>query len=208
MIRFVAGTLAEITPDKAIIDVGGLGYEVRIPFSVFESSAQSIGNPIKLHTSYRIRENGADLFGFTELETLTMFENLTKLNGVGPSIALAILSHLDSKELLQTIRDENEKTLTQIGGIGPQKAKKIIFEMSSRWKKFEKILGKDLSDDLVLGRKATEPMQGKQLDAVLALHDNLGFDLNKSRKSVEAILEKKPEISLEDLIREALFQMK
>jgi Holliday junction DNA helicase RuvA len=195
MIRFIEGVLQHVKPGEAWIEAGGVGYQVFIPLPVLGALQQKEGQRVRLYTSFVIRENMQALYGFLEPQGFMLFELLIGLNGIGPSLALAILSHLDVPDLMNAVQDENQAALTQINGIGAKKADKILFELKGRSKKLEALAGDAPQKNSV---------REKKMDAVLALHENLGFDIKKSEHAVEQVLKDDPDTPLEQLIRKAL----
>ena len=133
MYDYIRGTLTELTPTKAIVEAGGLGYCVFIPLSAF-SSQLSIGKEIKLHLSPIYREDSARLFGFLTRDERDIFERLSSISGIGPKTALSLIGHMSMKDLGSAISTSNAKLLAKVPGIGKKTAERVIIEMRDKIK--------------------------------------------------------------------------
>lgn len=118
-----------------VLDVSGVGYLVHIPLTTFNLLGPS-GSEGLLHTSLIHKEDRMDLFGFSDMETLKVFELLLSVSGIGPKLALLLLSHMSPKDLIRNIHDQKIDRLKRISGIGPKKAEKILFELKGKVKDF------------------------------------------------------------------------
>jgi len=201
MIAYLQGTLALAGPAQLIVEAGGVGYEVHIPLTVYEKLAHRIGEEVKIYVHHYLRENTEKLFGFLDTNSKSLFESMLKISGIGPLVALSIQSQMDVADVLEAVRGNNISVFKKVNGVGPAKAKKIIFEMEGRLKKIEKLLGKPASTMTIEGGSSIKT------DAVVALHENLGFDLDKSARVVEKLLQGRPDLVLEEVIRRALLEM-
>ena len=117
MIAYVKGTLAEKTPSRVIVDVGGVGYEAFIPLSTFDR-LPAVDDAVKLYTYHSVREDAQLLYGFATEREREMFELVTTVSGVGPKLALAVLSGLTIGDLQLAIAEGNAKRLASVKGIG------------------------------------------------------------------------------------------
>lgn len=117
--------------DKIILDVNDVGYEIYMPESEILSLANE-GNRIKIYTYLNVREDDMRLFGFTSQETLEFFKKLISVSGVGPKVALGIISNINVSDMCVAIATDNIATLKSIPGIGPKMAQKIIFELKDK----------------------------------------------------------------------------
>ena len=131
MIGQITGILKTQSEQQLLIDVHGIGYEVDVPASVLMSGLAA-GSEISLHTHFVVREDAQILFGFLDQASRDLFRALTKVNKVGPRIALAILSHLDANAFAACVRQSDIKTLNAIPGVGRVMAERLVMELSGR----------------------------------------------------------------------------
>jgi Holliday junction DNA helicase RuvA len=134
MIGFLRGRLAVKNPPTLLVDVGGVGYEVEAPMSTFYG-LPAVGEPVSLHTHLVVREDAHVLFGFGSEGERRLFRGLLKVSGVGPKLALGILSGATVEDFLRTIEAEDVAMLTRIPGIGRKTAERVIIEMRDSVKK-------------------------------------------------------------------------
>ena len=197
MITFLQGILAEKDTGTAVVNVGGVGYAVQIPLSSYERLPET-GSPVKLLTHYHVREDAHQLFGFSTDEEREMFHRLLDVSGVGPKIALSVLSGMSVRELTVSIASADTKRLSSISGIGKKTAERIVLELKDKISKgqaLEALAGKD-----------EVPADGKVRDTVMALV-SLGFKQVDALKMARAAIEKLgPDAGVEDLIKRALTQ--
>src|SRR5690606_6280124 len=131
MISRLCGLLLEKTPPILLLDVNGVGYEVFVPMTSFYALPE-IGSEVTLHTHFALREAAQQLYGFVEARGRELFRTLIKVNSVGPKLALAIMSGMESVELLRCVRSDNVKALSQIPGIGKKTAERLIIELRDK----------------------------------------------------------------------------
>ena len=131
MIGRLRGQIAQISPQQLLIDVGGVGYEVEISLNTFAALADIKGEAI-VFTHLVVREDAQLLFGFSSADERELFRTLIKVNGVGPKMALAILSGLDASSFAACILDGDVKTLTGLPGVGKKTAERLIIEMRDK----------------------------------------------------------------------------
>ena len=131
MIGTLAGVLAFKSPPHLLLEVGGVGYEIEAPMSTFYS-LPPVGERTRLLTHLVVREDAHVLYGFASLEERTLFRNLLKVSGVGPRIALAILSGGTAATFAQAVREHDAAALTRIPGVGRKIAERLIVEMRDR----------------------------------------------------------------------------
>ena len=130
MYAFFRGTVDDIQADKAVIEVNGVGYEINMPES--ELITLDIGDIVKIYTYLAVREDDMRLFGFKTKGNLEFFKKLITVSGVGPKVALGIISNVDTETLGIAIATENVEALRSVPGIGPKMAQKIIFELKDK----------------------------------------------------------------------------
>ena len=194
MIARLTGTLAEKKPNRLTVDVGGVGYDVLVPLSTF----YGIGEPgarvtLRIHT--HVREDVIALYGFASALEQDLFERLISISGIGPKLALAVLSGIDPGELVRAIRTQDVARLTRIPGVGKKTAERIGLELKDRLPPAGSPTAGQ-PDDLAPG----EDLRG---DLVSAL-TNLGYHRQVAEKSIDAALKKTPGATFEDALRDIL----
>ncbi len=193
MIAYVRGVLVEKSPTRAIVEAAGVGYELLIPISTYERLPHE-GSETKLLAVHCVREDDEMLFGFSTTDERELFVKLTGVSGVGPKIALAILSGASVGELALAISSGDAKRLAAVKGIGKKTAEKICVEL------------KDKVDALAFAARGGGGTVALPIaaDAVAALRA-LGFNDETSAKMVTAILAQEPDVdSVERVIKLAL----
>ena len=192
MIAYVRGTLVEKEPTRAVIEAGGVGYELLVPLSTYEKLPRT-GSEAKLLTYHCVREDDEILFGFWADDEKAMFAKLTSVSGVGPKIALAILSGSSIAELSMSIAGGDAKRISAIKGVGKKTAEKICVELKDK-----------VSEFAFSGRAGADAPAPIAKDAVAALRA-LGFNEETSSKMVADVLAKDAAIdSVEKIIKLAL----
>lgn len=193
MISLIRGTIELKTDESVVVDVNGIGLEIVVPSSTLSRLAD-IGEEVKLHTHLQLREDSLKLFGFSSLKEKELFELLINISGVGPKMAIAILSDIPAKKLERAITQEDLITLTSVSGIGRKTAQRLILELK------EKIglLSYDVDEDSgTMGSDALD-------DAVVALV-SLGYSEKDAKKSVKTASESiNGNYTLEELIKKTL----
>ena len=191
MIARLAGTLAEVTADTAVIDVAGVGYLVHLSGKTL-AAIGTIGGEVKILTELQVREDAWTLFGFGSTAERDAFRALTSIQGVGGRLALAILSVLSPDELARAVSHEDKAMIGRANGVGPKLAARIANELQGK-------LGV-----AALGGAAPAPRAGAAADALSALA-NLGFKLAEASAAVNAAQDELgPEAGLDALVRLAL----
>lgn len=196
MIARLAGTLLEKTPSRLVVDVSGVGYEVLVPLSTF----YGIGDPgsgvtLRVHT--HVREDVIALYGFGSALEQDLFERLIAISGIGPKLALAVLSGIDANDLMRAVRLQDVGRLTKIPGVGKKTAERIGLELKDR-----------LPHAAPAAADATAGSSGDQArDDLLSALTNLGYQRTAVEKAVDAAVKKSPEGPLEHLLRDVLRAM-
>lgn len=204
MLAYIKGTLEMKMTGYVVIDVGGLGYKVFMSEVGIEKIG-SIGENVKVHTYYKVREDDISIFGFNTLEELKMFELLISVSGVGAKTALTMLAVCEPSEFALAVISEDVKTLTQIPGIGAKSAQRIILELKDKITKEQQIekIQKEINAKSKMDNKIQEAIENnnKVTEAVAALQV-LGYN----KKEIEKAFTKldKNELSTEDLIKKGL----
>jgi len=196
MIARIAGTLVAGGIDRIeVMTAGGLAYEVLVPLSVLESLPR-VGGELALHTALVVREDAFLLFGFTTAEERRLFQRLMGTTGVGPSLAMNLLSTLTGERLVRAIRDGDLATLTQVPRVGKKLAERLVLELR------DKLEGSGVEAVAAGGRAA--PAAGAGADAVRALVA-LGYGSADAERAVRVALDAAPKgESTADLIRRSL----
>jgi len=194
VIARLAGTLLEKHVPHLVIDVHGVGYAVSVPLSTF----YAVGDPgatvvLRVHT--HVREDALQLFGFaTPLEQL-LFERLIAVSGIGPKLALAVLSGIESGELVTAVRHNDVARLTRIPGVGRKTAERLTIELRDR-----------LPDTAVAPSDAVDAGGGLRDDVLSALM-NLGYQRHAVEKSVDKVLRASAEPVFEPVLRDVLREL-
>ncbi len=131
MIAFLRGRLLEKHPNQVIVETGGVGYDVVIPVSTF-SSLPDAGAEVKLRVYTHVREDTLALFGFLTVEEKAIFEKLISISGIGPSLAIKVLSGMAASELTAAIRNGSVEQLVRIPGVGKKTAERIVLELKDK----------------------------------------------------------------------------
>ncbi|MCE5181184.1 MAG: Holliday junction branch migration protein RuvA [Betaproteobacteria bacterium] len=131
MIGRIAGTLLEKHPPLVLVDVGGVGYEIDVPMSTFYN-LPALGEKLALHTQLIVREDAHQLYGFATLDERAAFRQLLKISGVGPKLALTILSGMSVAELSQVVAAQEVGRLVKIPGIGQKTAERLLLELRDK----------------------------------------------------------------------------
>ena len=188
MIAGLHGKLQALGSDWAIIDVGGIGFQVHMPTST-QSTLGATGEEVELHTHLHLREDNATLYGFATTEELGLFQTLIGVSGLGPKLALAMLSTMSVEKLIIAIATGNIDVLTVVSGIGKKTANRIILELKDK-------IGAGLIalPAALLAEENTE---------VLAALTSLGYSVSEATRAV-ASLPPSSDLSLEERIKLAL----
>lgn len=194
MIAYLQGKLAYKDRAHVIIDVNGVGYEVKISLQTFDALAGGEEN-CKLFTHLQIKEDAHTLVGFFEMDEKLLFLDLLSVSGVGVSTALVMLSSFSSGEIRGAIMNENIALIQSIKGIGSKTAQRVILELKDKCKK----------DALFVeaGKSSPDRTYGVKQEALSALV-TLGIPRTAAEKSLDQILKSNPEASIEQLIKLAL----
>ena len=193
MIAFLRGRVLEKHPSRVIVDVGGVGYDVSVPLSTFYTAGDP-GAEIALRIHTHVREDQLSLYGFATALELTVFERLIGISGIGPRLALSVLSGMESRELATAIERGDLARLTRIPGVGKKTAERIIVELRDR-------LPKALAS--VADREA-EPAADRRRDDLASALANLGYDRRAIDKALDAVLADQADASFEQCLRAAL----
>ncbi len=196
MISHIAGILTTKDIDRVeIMTAGGVGYELQIPLGVFETLPKQ-GDKISLHTHLVVKEDGWQLFGFASVFERRLFQKLLTANGVGPALALGLMSALSAQRLVRAIQEKDIPTLQGVPRVGRKKAERLILDLAD---KLDAIGGEELGTPRATG--------GASEDALRALV-SLGYTNADAEKGVRAALDSGGSgLSAAELIRVALAKL-
>jgi Holliday junction DNA helicase RuvA len=193
VIARLSGTVLEKQPNRVVVDVNGVGYDVLVPLSTFYGLGEA-GATVSLRVHTHVREEVIALYGFASALEQDLFERLISISGIGPKLALAVLSGIDPGELVRAIRTQDVARLTRIPGVGKKTAERIGLELKDRL-------------PLAGGAPGAAPEDGEAgglRDDLLSALSNLGYQRAAAEKAVDAVLKKTPDASFEQALRDVL----
>ncbi len=186
----IAGNIVHRSPTRIVVKTGGVGYEIEIPVSTYEKLPQK--GDVEILTHLYVREDGMKLFGFATSGERALFRLLLSVSGVGPRLALTVLSGSTVAGFVRAVKSDDVGFLTSVKGIGKKRAQRIALEL------------KDAVSDFATGEQYVERQPGVSGDAVEALV-SLGYKNKEAGAAVRAALSRTPEgAGVEDIIRAAL----
>jgi Holliday junction DNA helicase RuvA len=194
MIAFLRGTLVYKAPPLLIIDVQGVGYEIEAPMTTFYE-LPLIGAEITLHTHLVVREDAHSLFGFAAEADRSLFRTLIKVNGVGPKLALTILSGQSAEEFYRCIYNNDSQALVRLPGVGKKTAERLIIEMRDR-------LPASAQAEGTIERSTASPIASNPKQEAISALCSLGYKPLDANKMVQTIASEGK--NCEDIIRLAL----
>ncbi len=197
MIAFLTGRILEKQPNKVIVDVHGVGYELFVPLSTYyELGDAGAEAALRVHT--HVREDALLLYGFlTELER-QLFERLIATSGIGPKLAIAVLSGMEPRDLVAAVQRGDVGRLTGIPGVGKKTAERIVLELRDRLLQ--------LAVPAAAQAPAASPADRLRTDVMSALQ-NLGYHRPHAEKAVDAALAATPEAAFEPALKAALREL-
>ena len=193
MIAHLAGILREKHLQRLIVDVAGVGYDVTVPLSTMYAIGDA-GSRVELRIHTHVREDALQLFGFATSLEQSLFERLISVGGIGPKVALSILSGIEPVELVRAIRSSDVARLTRIPGVGKKTSERVVLEL------------KDKLAQIAPGEPALEPIApGEDVRAdLLSALANLGYQRGSVDKTVDKVLRGTEDRSFEPLLRATL----
>ncbi len=191
MIASLQGKVETLGGDWAVVNVGGVGYQVYMPLSTLNKLGD-VGSEIKLYTHFHLRDDSATLFGFATAEELNLFQTLIGVSGLGPKLALAMLSAMSVEQLAIGIASGSTELLTSIPGIGKKMSHRLVLEL------------KDKISNGLLTSAETIPTEGNA--EVLAALTALGYSPAEAARAVAALPRDREELPLEEKVKLALGQ--
>lgn len=202
MIGRIRGLLIEKAPGQALVESGGLGYEVDIPYTTFFHLPET-GQQVTLQTHFSVREDAHHLYGFHARLDRDLFRLLIKVNGVGPKLALAILSGLDAHQFIRCVEARDANALVKLPGVGKKTAERLLIEMADRIGQIEGQFVPAAAPGTRIGPAA--PATHKPADEAEAALIALGYKPQEATRAVSKVAEEGR--SAEELIRLALKNM-
>ena len=203
MIGRLTGQVLACSPGRVLLDVAGVGYDLHIPLSTYYTLSRDSATAVSLHVHTHVREEALQLFGFASQDERAVFGLLIGISGVGPKLALAILSGIGVDDLIQTVREQDQGRLQKIPGVGKKTAERLLLELRDK-------LRDDLRSESDVGNRAhgaataADPA-GLRPDAISALV-NLGYSRDAARRAVDRATENQgpADRTLEQVLRSAL----
>ena len=196
MIVSIKGKLIRKMPDEIIIETGGLGYVCFISNNTYDNLPKP-GEEVSLLTHFHVTENSQQLFAFNEITEKELFLMLIGVSGIGPKTAIMLLSAVSPNEFKRRLIASEVTMLTALPGIGPKTARRIIVELKDKFVKLSK-------DELPLEESDVSPEVSDAYDALLAL----GFQMKDIRNSITTVQIQGEKLSTEELIKEALAELR
>jgi len=187
MISYLKGTLIKRSPSQVIIEVGGVGFGVFVPLSVFYRLPEE-GKEVAIYVCSYLQKDQISLYGFLSSEERDLFEILLSVRGIGPKMALNLLSGMEMDELKSALIKGDKERICKIPGIGRKTAERMIFE---------------LKDKLIVERSKTQALHPHFEDALFALM-KLGYTKKEAKMALQRVIEEKETLSLEELLKETL----
>jgi Holliday junction DNA helicase RuvA len=197
VIAYLRGRIIVKEPNRIVIDVSGVGYDVAVPLSTFYGLGDQ-GSEVALRIHTHVREDALALYGFLTALELTLFERLIGISGIGPKVALAVLSGIEPSDLVRAIEQSDLARLTAIPGVGKKTSERIVVELKDRLPR----LGSE--PGALAG--ASAPSSALRDDVLSALV-NLGYHRPLSEKAVDAAVKAMPDGSFERTLKHALREL-
>jgi Holliday junction DNA helicase RuvA len=193
MIAHLRGVLLAKSPNRAVVECAGVGYDVAISVATF-SALPAEGAETKLHIYTRVAEDQLALYGFAELPEKRIFEKLLTISGIGPKLAITVLSGIDAARLVTAIRGGDHASLVRIPGIGKKTAERVVLEL------------KDKLDDFAVAPATVAPSVGAAGEDALSALMNLGYQRPVAQKAIETAIGREPAVKddFERLFRAAM----
>ncbi|MGE0393250.1 MAG: Holliday junction branch migration protein RuvA [Vicinamibacterales bacterium] len=196
MIGFLRGTVLEKAPERLLVDVHGVGYELRVPLSTFYQVGEA-GAEVALRVHTHVREEALQLFGFLTSLELQVFEHLIGISGIGPKLAIAVLSGIEPADLVGAVQRGDVSRLTRVPGVGKKTAERIVLELKDRLDRVE----------MPAASRPAAGAPGRVRDDLLSALVNLGYHRAAADKALDAVLAAAPDAPFEQALRAALREL-
>ncbi len=202
MIAHLSGTLLSKQATSAIVDVGGVGYEVAIPLSTFYELGEN-GSPVQLRVYTHVSQDAIRLYGFKTVRERELFLQLISVNGVGPGLAIKLLSGMNADEMIASIRTNNLVRLVAIPGVGRKTAERLVVDLRDKIAALSSpALEEEFAAKAAAGGAPSSPDSMRD-DAISALA-NLGYQKAAAEKAVKTAIDEGGELSVEVVLRRSL----
>jgi holliday junction DNA helicase RuvA len=197
MIALINGKIAYKGISHIVVDVQGVGYRIFIPLTTFYELPEA-GEPVTLHIHTQVKQDGINLFGFYSLQERDIFQLMISVSGIGPKIAMNILSGIVAEELLQAISSGDLGKLVSVPGVGKKMAERLVLELK------EKVMKKMIADQIPVTddlHKASRLIKEDVLSALI----NLGYKNNIAKDALDKVIQlSKEELTLDQLLKKTL----
>ncbi|WP_417529320.1 Holliday junction branch migration protein RuvA [Marinomonas shanghaiensis] len=197
MIGRIVGTLVEKSPPELLVDVGGIGYEISSPMTTIYD-LPPVGGTVTLFTHLLVKEDSHTLYGFIDKNERALFRVLIKVNGIGPKMALAVLSSMSAEELIGNVQDSDVSALTRIPGVGKKTAERLIIELRDK-------LGQAAKTDLFSAPAVLRQVQADPRQEAEAALISLGYKPQEAARAIAGV--PVDAANSEDVIKAALKSM-
>jgi holliday junction DNA helicase RuvA len=196
MIAYLSGTLFSKNPQSVVVDINGVGYQIFIPLSTFYRLPDE-ANTVSLHIYTHVRQDTLQLFGFQTETEKQIFLLLISVSGIGPRVALNILSGMGFEELLSAIVRADSERISSIPGVGIKTSQRIILELKEKASKLAEGIGE-------IPEQRVEIRDRETYEDALSALINLGYPSKSAKKALETALQTDHEMNIETLLKEAL----
>jgi len=198
MIAFLRGRVLDKQPNRVIVDVQGVGYDVHVPLSTYYDVGEP-GAEVSLHVHTHVREDALQLYGFLTSLEQQVFERLIAISGIGPKLAIAVLSGIETRELVAAVQRGDVARLTGVPGVGKKTAERIVLELKDRLAALTVSVGAE---------PLATALPGDRLrDDLLSALQNLGYHRPTAEKAIEATLSGSTEPTFEQALRAVLREL-
>ena len=196
MIGFLRGRVLDKQPNRVIVDVQGVGYDLVVPLSTYYEIGDE-GAEVALRVHTHVREEALQLYGFQTRLEQELFERLISISGIGPKLAVAVLSGIETRELVSAVQRGDIARLTRVPGVGKKTSERIVLELKDRLAKLS----------MPAGAPAVEPAGGRLRDDLLSALQNLGYQRVAAEKAVDTVLASAADATFEQALRGALREL-
>ncbi|MGE5245319.1 MAG: Holliday junction branch migration protein RuvA [Betaproteobacteria bacterium] len=196
MIAFLRGRILDKHPNRIVVDVNGVGYDVAVPLSTFYGLGEA-GDEVALRVHTHVREDAIALYGFASVLEQELFERLIGVSGIGPKVALAVLSGIEPLDLMRAIERADVGRLTAIPGVGKKTSERIVLELKDRLPQVQ------MASAGIGATVATPALRDDVLSALL----NLGYHRPLAEKAVDAAVQAVPDGGFEPTLKRALREL-
>ena len=198
MIAFLRGRIVDRQPNRIIIDIQGVGYDVHVPLSTFYEIGE-VGTDVALRVHTHVREDALQLYGFLTVLERQLFERLIAISGIGPKLAVAVLSGMDPRDLVTAVQRADIARLTSIPGVGKKTAERIVLELKDRLAQIVMPAAADTAPP-------TSDADRLRADLLSALQ-NLGYHRPQAEKAIEAAVKSMTDATFEQALKSALREL-